>query len=83
MTMVQGENSVSALSSTQQWSGQKCTPLKHVWLYILIETIEKGTFIFSLIAKLRSRHPFIEPEPACGISRGQGQDRDHRKHWIP
>jgi hypothetical protein len=39
------------------------------------------------LAKLGSEHPFIRPEPGCGISVGVAKKmgywtiRNHRKHW--
>jgi hypothetical protein len=48
----------------------------------------KGNEIADQLAKMGSLHPFIGPEPACGISgRVAGWairdwvDREHHKHW--
>jgi hypothetical protein len=53
IAMVQGENLVLALGSIQQYSRQKCMPLRHVQLRIQIRTIKIGTSTFCQKAKLK------------------------------
>jgi hypothetical protein len=56
IAMVQGENLVLALGSTQQYSRQKYMPLRHAQLRIYIEAINIEISIFYHIIKLQLKH---------------------------
>jgi hypothetical protein len=54
--IVQGENLVLALGSTQEYSRQKCMPLRHAQLRAKIGTIKIGTSTFYQTVKLQLKH---------------------------